>query len=137
MKQAGRRQVPGDSSTVVGQVTAVKRPTARRNFDELPDVLNVSEVAELLGTSPSHVYEQVAQGKFEGTRLGKRVFVAKATIRRALGIDNTDGPSPQARLELARAARDLARLASQLERLAKEFETSQGGEQIEKDRLAL
>ena len=48
-----------------------------KNFDELPIVLNVKIVSEVLGLSIAGTYDLMRQKDFPAKRIGKRVIVPR------------------------------------------------------------
>jgi excisionase family DNA binding protein len=65
-------------------------PTRRR--PRLPDpeaqpTMTAAEVGVILGRSPRRVYELAAAGELPAVRLGGRVLVLTAALRRQLGVD--------------------------------------------------
>ena len=60
---------------------------------DLPLLLNVAEVADILRTTPTAVYAMVERGQLPGvTRLGRRVLVRSADLLDWL--DQKRAPSP-------------------------------------------
>ena len=53
-----------------------------KSYEELPLLLNVKEVAQLLGVSDSSVYELIAEEDFPSLRIGKRIVVPKEELRK-------------------------------------------------------
>ena len=52
------------------------------SYDELPLLLNVKQLAELLGVSDSSVYELIQKDDFPSLRIGKRIVVPKEELRK-------------------------------------------------------
>ena len=52
------------------------------NYDELPLLLNVKQLADLLGVADSSVYELVQEDDFPSLRIGKRIVVPKEELRK-------------------------------------------------------
>ena len=48
-----------------------------KSAEELPMVLNVSEVAEYIGLSKANAYELTKRTDFPAFRIGKRVFIPR------------------------------------------------------------
>ena len=51
------------------------------SYDELPLLLNVKQLADLLGVSDSSVYEIIQEGGFPSLRIGKRIVIPKEELR--------------------------------------------------------
>ena len=51
-----------------------------KNFDDYPDVLNVSDVQALLGIGRKQAYELVHSGKFHVIQIGKRIKISKGIL---------------------------------------------------------
>ena len=52
------------------------------SYDELPPLLNVKQLADLLGVSDSSVYELIQEEDFPSLRIGKRIVVPKEELRK-------------------------------------------------------
>lgn len=52
------------------------------SYDELPLLLNVKQLADLLGVSDSSVYELIQEEDFPSLRIGKRIVVPKEELRK-------------------------------------------------------
>ena len=52
------------------------------SYDELPLLLNVKQLAELLGVSDSSVYELIQEDDFPTLRIGKRIVIPKEELRK-------------------------------------------------------
>jgi len=52
------------------------------NYDELPLLLNVKQLADLLGVADSSVYELIQEDDFPSLRIGKRIVVPKEELRK-------------------------------------------------------
>jgi len=52
-----------------------------KSYDELPLLLNVKQLADLLGVSDSSVYELIQEDDFPSLRIGKRIVVPKEELR--------------------------------------------------------
>lgn len=52
------------------------------SYDELPLLLNVKQLAELLGVSDSSVYELIQKNDFPSLRIGKRIVIPKEELRK-------------------------------------------------------
>ena len=64
--------------------------TVYTSYDELPLLLNVKQLADLLGVSDSSVYELIQEDDFPSLRIGKRIVVPKDELRKWIS-DNTKG----------------------------------------------
>ncbi|MBG9589513.1 helix-turn-helix domain-containing protein [Cytobacillus firmus] len=51
-----------------------------KNLEDYPDVLNVSDVQELLGIGRKQAYELVHSGEFHAIKVGKRIKVSKHVL---------------------------------------------------------
>ena len=51
------------------------------SYDELPLLLNVKQLADLLGVSDSSVYELIQEDGFPSLRIGKRIVIPKEKLR--------------------------------------------------------
>lgn len=51
------------------------------SYDELPLLLNVKQLADLLGVSDSSVYELIQEDGFPSLRVGKRIVIPKEELR--------------------------------------------------------
>ena len=60
------------------------------SYDELPLLLNVKQVASLLGISDSGAYELIQEDGFPSLRIGKRIVVPKEELRKWIS-DHTKG----------------------------------------------
>ena len=52
-----------------------------KSYDELPLLLNVKQLANLLGVSDSSVYELIQEDGFPSLRIGKRIVIPKEELR--------------------------------------------------------
>ena len=52
------------------------------SYDELPLLLNVKQVASVLGISDSGAYELIQEDDFPSLRIGKRIVVPKEELRK-------------------------------------------------------
>ena len=52
------------------------------SYDELPLLLNVKQLAELLGVYDSSVYELIQKDDFPSLRIGKRIVIPKEELRK-------------------------------------------------------
>ena len=60
------------------------------NYDELPLLLNTTQLADLLGVSHSSVYELIQEPSFPSLRIGKRIVIPKEELRQWIS-NNTKG----------------------------------------------
>lgn len=58
------------------------KKTIYTNYDELPLLLNVKQLVDLLGVSESSVYELIREEGFPSLRIGKRIVVPKEELRK-------------------------------------------------------
>ena len=63
------------------EVTVLKE-TIYKSYDELPLLLNVKQLADLLGVSDSSVYELIQEDGFPSLRIGKRIVIPKEELRK-------------------------------------------------------
>ena len=52
------------------------------SYDQLPLLLNVKQLAALLGVSDSSVYELIEEEDFPSLRIGKRIVIPKEELRK-------------------------------------------------------
>lgn len=52
------------------------------SYDQLPLLLNVKQLATLLGVSDSSVYELIEEEDFPSLRIGKRIVIPKEELRK-------------------------------------------------------
>ena len=52
-----------------------------KSYDELPLLLTVKQLADLLGVSDSIVYELIQEDGFPSLRIGKRIVIPKEELR--------------------------------------------------------
>jgi excisionase family DNA binding protein len=71
------------------EVASVGVPTA----DERP-TLSVMEAGRLLGLSKASIYHAVQSGEVPSIRVGRRLLIPTASLRKMLGLD--DDPSGEA-----------------------------------------
>lgn len=62
------------------EVTVLKK-SIYTSYDELPLLLNVKQLADLLGASDSSVYELIQEDGFPSLRIGKRIVIPKEELR--------------------------------------------------------
>lgn len=60
------------------------------SYDELPLLLNVKQLADLLGVSYSSAYELIQEDDFPAVRIGKRIVIPKDELRKWIST-NTKG----------------------------------------------
>jgi hypothetical protein len=51
-----------------------------KNFNNYPDILNVSDIQEILGIGRKQSYELAHSGKFHVINIGKRIKVSKKVL---------------------------------------------------------
>jgi len=61
--------------------------TQRITLDNLPDVLYVPELAQLLRTTDKAIRHKIDRGHIKAVKIGGRILVTKAEVRRLLGLD--------------------------------------------------
>ena len=52
------------------------------NYDELPLLLRVKQLADLMGVSDSSIYELIQEADFPSLQIGKRIVVPKEELRK-------------------------------------------------------
>lgn len=52
------------------------------NYDELPLLLSVKQLVDLMGVSESSIYELIQEDDFPSLRIGKRIVVPKEELRK-------------------------------------------------------
>lgn len=60
------------------------------SYDELPLLLNVKQLADLLGVSDSSAYELIQEDGFPAVRIGKRIVIPKDELHKWIST-NTKG----------------------------------------------
>ena len=58
------------------------KPSIYKSYDELPLMLNMKQLSDLLGISDASAYELVHTPGFPAVRSGKRIVVPKEELRR-------------------------------------------------------
>ena len=58
------------------------KKTIYTSYDELPLLLNVKQLVDLLGVSESSVYELIQEDDFPSLRIGKRIVVPKEELQK-------------------------------------------------------
>ena len=56
------------------------------SYDELPLLLNVKQLVDLMGVSDSSVYELIQEADFPSLRIGKRIVVPKEELRKWITV---------------------------------------------------
>lgn len=51
-----------------------------KNYDDYPEILNVSDIQEILGIGRKQAYELSHSGKFHVIKIGKRIKVSKNVL---------------------------------------------------------
>ena len=64
--------------------------TVYTSYEELPLLLNVKQLADLLGVSESSAYELVQEDDFPSVRIGKRIVIPKEELHQWIST-NTKG----------------------------------------------
>jgi excisionase family DNA binding protein len=59
-------------------------PTAGVRLADLPDVLRVDHVAQIMDVSKDTIYDAIRAGEIPAIRLGRKIRVAKAALERLL-----------------------------------------------------
>ena len=60
------------------------------SYDELPLLLSVKQLVDLMGVSDSTIYELIQEDDFPSLRIGKRIVIPKEELRQWIS-DNTKG----------------------------------------------
>ena len=58
------------------------RQTIYTSYEQLPLLLSVKQLADVLGVSDSSVYELIREEDFPSLRIGKRIVVPKEELRK-------------------------------------------------------
>ena len=53
-----------------------------KSYDELPLMLNMKQLSDLLGISDASAYELVQEEDFPSLRIGKRIVIPKEELRK-------------------------------------------------------
>ena len=61
------------------------------SYDELPLLLNVKQVASVLGISDSGAYELIQEDDFPSLRIGKRIVVPKENLQQWISYHTKGG----------------------------------------------
>ena len=67
------------------------KPSIYKNYDELPLMLNMKQLSDLLGISDASAYELVQEEDFPSLRIGKRIVVPKEELRRWISVHTKRG----------------------------------------------
>ncbi len=59
-----------------------------KTYDDYPDILNVSDLQELLGIGRKQAYELVHSGQFHVIKVGKRIKISKNILINWIEGDN-------------------------------------------------
>ena len=65
------------------------KPSIYKSYDELPLMLNMKQLSDLLGISDASAYELVQEADFPSLRIGKRIVVPKEELGRDDGKSET------------------------------------------------
>ena len=57
------------------------KPSIYKSYDELPLMLNMKQLSDLLGISDASAYELVQEEDFPSLRIGKRIVVPKEELQ--------------------------------------------------------
>jgi len=63
---------------------------ARIGFEPVPDLLSVTEAADLLGISRQRVLQMIDEGKLPGTLIGKSNVIPRAAVEQLAARQHTD-----------------------------------------------
>ena len=58
------------------------KESSYKSYDELPLMLNMKQLSDLLGISDASAYELVQEEDFPSLRIGKRIVIPKEELRR-------------------------------------------------------
>ena len=67
------------------------KPSIYKSYDELPLMLNMKQLSDLLGISDASAYELVWEEDFPSLRIGKRIVIPKAELRRWISAHTKGG----------------------------------------------
>ena len=62
-----------------------------KSYDELPLMLNMKQLSELLGISDASSYELAKEADFPSLRIGKRIVIPKEELRRWISAHTKGG----------------------------------------------
>ena len=62
-----------------------------KSYDELPLMLDMKQLSDLLGISDASAYELVQEADFPSLRIGKRIVVSKEELRRWISAHTKGG----------------------------------------------
>ena len=62
-----------------------------KSYDELPLMLNMKQLSELLGISDASSYELAQEADFPSLRIGKRIVIPKEELRRWISAHTKGG----------------------------------------------
>ncbi len=81
-----------------GQHRTRHKPSGARltvNLNDLPLMLTVSEVAEVLRIGRNGAYAAVADGTVNSVRIGRTIRVPRSALAQVLGLDRFDAMVPE------------------------------------------
>lgn len=67
------------------------KPSIYKSYDELPLMLNMKQLSDLLGISDASAYELVQEEDFPSLRIGNRIVVPKEELRRWISAHTKGG----------------------------------------------
>ena len=68
-------------------------------LDEAPDVMRVTEVAEILGVNIKTVYSEIGKTNLTAVHIGSSIRVTRHALLEYLGVPSDEGsPAPKLRL---------------------------------------
>ncbi len=66
---------------------------AIRKFNELPEILTITEAAEILRIGRNSAYEAARSGQIPTVRIGRKILVPKAQLAKLVGAEmNSNAP---------------------------------------------
>lgn len=73
----------GDAGVVALEVMSTAEFDARLGFAPVPDLVSVSEAAELLAVTRQRILQMLAERKLSGTRIGKSNVIPRTAVSRS------------------------------------------------------
>ena len=71
-----------NNTELLQEVTHYLKKSIYTSYDELPLLLSVKQLVDLMGVSDSTIYELIQEADFPSLRIGKRIVVPKEELRK-------------------------------------------------------
>ena len=71
-----------NNTELLQEVTHYLKKSIYTSYDELPLLLSVKQLVDLMGVSDSTIYELIQEDDFPSLRIGKRIVVPKEELRK-------------------------------------------------------